>query len=70
MVMEDESEDAAKKRLMSKSSAIVFCNTCRMVQVVSELLRVFKVLCVQYVITRLIMFVCMQCWIKRDVMLP
>ena len=28
---------------MDKSSAIVFCNTCRSAQLLSELLRVFKV---------------------------
>ena len=37
---EEESEDAKKKRLMTKSSAIVFCNSCKAAQLLSELLRV------------------------------
>ena len=40
---EEESEDAKKKRLMTKSSAIVFCNSCKAAQLLSELLRVFHV---------------------------
>lgn len=39
----EESEEDAKKRLLHKASAIVFCNTCRMVQLLSEMLRVFQV---------------------------
>ena len=40
---EEEEEEEDPKRIMSKSSAIVFCNTCRSAQLLSELLRVFKV---------------------------
>lgn len=40
---EEESEDAKKKRLMTRSSAIVFCNSCKAAQLLSELLRVFHV---------------------------
>ena len=39
----EESEEDAKKRLLHKASAIVFCNTCRMVQLLSEMLRAFQV---------------------------
>ena len=41
IVVKSEEED--EKRIMDKSSAIVFCNTCRSAQLLSELLRVFKV---------------------------
>ena len=40
MKHEDEEDE---KQIMSKESAIVFCNTCRSAQLLSELLRVFKV---------------------------
>ena len=40
---EEEEEEADPKQIMSKASAIVFCNTCRSAQLLSELLRVFKV---------------------------
>ena len=40
---EEEEEEEDPKQIMSKASAIVFCNTCRSAQLLSELLRVFKV---------------------------
>ena len=40
---DEEKEDAKKLRLMSKNSAIVFCNSCKAVQLLSELLRVYHV---------------------------
>lgn len=40
-VVEKEEED--KLDIMSKKSAIIFCNTCKIVQLLSELLRVFHV---------------------------
>ena len=40
MKHEDEEDE---KQIMSKESAIVFCNTCRSAQLLSELLRVFMV---------------------------
>ena len=43
MANEEEDEDAKKLRLMNKNSAIVFCNSCKAVQLLSELLRVYHV---------------------------
>lgn len=40
---DEEKEEEDPKRIMSKASAIVFCNTCRSAQLLSELLRVFRV---------------------------
>lgn len=43
MANEEEDDDAKKLRLMNKNSAIVFCNSCKAVQLLSELLRVYHV---------------------------
>ena len=64
-MQEEEDEDEDKQRLMSKASAIVFCNTCKIAQLLSELLRVFHVFSLFSFLTfRLTMSVCIHSWTK------
>ena len=43
VIQDDTEEEEDKLQIMKKRSAIVFCNTCKIVQLLSELLRVFHV---------------------------